>query len=187
MVTGTSDLFIRYLLGSEKNTDLLVDFINAVLTDSGFESIKQATILNPFNLKDYSIDKETILDIKAVSTSNKTFDIEIQNHPQNSYIKRSLYYWAQLYSSQLDEGSPYKELEPVICINLMANTLFKDRDRAHSCFWLTEKNDINSVLTDDLQIHYLELPKFDTAYYQENRLSVWAWFFRFVGRQEKEA
>ncbi len=92
MVTGTSDLFVRYLLGSEKNTALLVDFINAVLIDCGFETIRKAEITNPFNLKEYSIDKETILDVKAVSETNKTFNVEIQNHPENSYVKRSLYY-----------------------------------------------------------------------------------------------
>ncbi len=186
MVTGTSDLFVRYLLGSEKNTDLLVDFINAVLADSGFEMIKKATITNPFNLKDYSIDKETILDVKAVSETNKTFDVEIQNHPENSYVKRSLYYWSQLYSSQLDKGSAYRELQPVICINLLSHSMFKTIKKGHSCFLLTEKENKESILTDDLQINYLELPKFGDTYNIKSRLSLWAWFFRFEGVAEKE-
>ncbi len=186
MVTGTSDLFVRYLLGLKENTPLLVDFINAVLTDSGFETIENASIQNPFNINSLSIEKETILDIKAVSKSNKTFDIEIQNHPENSYIKRSLYYWAQLYSSQLDKGNPYKELQPVICINLLAHSLFKGSKKGHTCFLVTEKDDKDSILTDDLQINYLELPKFSDSYDINNRLGLWAWFFRYEGIAEKE-
>ncbi len=186
MVSGTSDLFVRYLLGSEKNIALLVDFINAVLVDCGFETIRKAEITNPFNLKEYSIDKETILDIKAVSETNKTFNVEIQNHPENSYVKRSLYYWARLYGNQLDEGSEYDELKPVICINLLSCTLFNNSRKAHTCFLVTEKDNKNSILTDDLQINYLELPKFESKYNLKDRLSIWAWFFRFVGVSEKE-
>ena len=40
--------------------------------------------------------------------------------------KRSLFYWAKLYASQLNKGRSYKELCPVITINILGFNLFKD-------------------------------------------------------------
>ncbi len=61
-----TDIFVRYLLGDEANTDLLISFINAVNEDYGFPLVESVIIKNPFNLKDYRHDKESVLDIKAV-------------------------------------------------------------------------------------------------------------------------
>ncbi len=65
IVNPTSDFFVRYLLGSEENKDLLLDFINAILIDSGFKPAVKLEIMNPFNLKTFSVSKESILDVKA--------------------------------------------------------------------------------------------------------------------------
>ncbi len=73
-----NDFFVRYLLGDEENTDLLLSFINAVNENSGFPLIKSVNIKNPFNLKEYQNNKESILDIKAVDENGLQYDIEIQ-------------------------------------------------------------------------------------------------------------
>lgn len=38
-IKATSDIFFKYLLGSEENKDLLLSFLNAVLVDSEFSSL----------------------------------------------------------------------------------------------------------------------------------------------------
>jgi hypothetical protein len=50
-VKPTSDIFIKYLLGSEENKDLLLSFINANLSEIGFDKIVKVVIKNPFNVK----------------------------------------------------------------------------------------------------------------------------------------
>ena len=40
--------------------------------------------------------------------------------------KRSLFYWAKVYYSQLNKGQKYMELCPVIAINILDFNLFKD-------------------------------------------------------------
>ena len=72
LVNPTSDFFVRYLLGQEENKSVLLDFINAVLTDSGFKPAVDLTIENPFNLKSYMSDKESILDVKAIDENHKS-------------------------------------------------------------------------------------------------------------------
>lgn len=67
-----SDIFVRYLLGDEENTDLLISFINAVHEDYNLPLISSITIKNPFNLKTYAVDKESAIDVKAVDEEGKS-------------------------------------------------------------------------------------------------------------------
>ena len=50
-VKPTSDIFFKYLFGVEEHKPILMDFINAVLKDSGFPLITDLEIKNPFNFK----------------------------------------------------------------------------------------------------------------------------------------
>ena len=100
-VKAYHDIFIKYLLGSEGNEDLLLDFINDVLTDSGFPKVKRVEIKNPFNFQDFPTAKMTILDIKAEDETGRKFQVEIQAQGNESHKHRILYYWAKTYSDQL--------------------------------------------------------------------------------------
>ena len=134
-----SDIFVRYLRGDEKNTDLLLSFINAVNTDYNLPVIKTVLIRNPYNLREVRIDKETILDVKATDESGEVYNIEIQSSGNETFKYRALYYWAKLYSSQIETGEKYYELKPTISINLLNFNLI-DSEKVHSCFSLFEKN-----------------------------------------------
>ena len=59
--------------------------------------------------------------------------------------KRSLFYWAKLYYSQLKKGQKYKELCPVITINILDFNLFKDT-RCNRNFILKDENGITFSL-----------------------------------------
>jgi predicted transposase/invertase (TIGR01784 family) len=41
-------------------------------------------------------------------------------------IKRSLYYWGRLYTSQLQKGMPYSSLHKTITINLLNFVMFPE-------------------------------------------------------------
>ena len=56
-IKPTSDIFIKYLFGTEENKILLLAFINAVLENSGFSLIKKVELKNTFNLKKIVFDK----------------------------------------------------------------------------------------------------------------------------------
>ena len=148
-INPISDIFVRYLLGSEENKKLLLDFINTILCDSGFEGAKDITLLNPFNIVSIANSKESILDVKAVDSHNRIFNVEIQVLNDSRYANRTLYYWAKLYSDQLEEGEKYKNLDPVICINLLNFTIFPDLQRPHSCFLPIEKDSLDVILSSE--------------------------------------
>lgn len=66
-----NDFFIRYLLASKGDEDILENIVNAVLTNIGFETVHNLEIINPYNLKDNQYLKESILDVKAKTNDNK--------------------------------------------------------------------------------------------------------------------
>ena len=73
--------------------------------------------------------------------------------------KRTLYYWSKRYSSQLQEGQTYKELKKCVNINIL-NYSFISNDRYHNVFHLREDH-TGLELTDDIEIHFMELTKLD--------------------------
>ncbi len=178
-----SDIFIKYLLGSEKNKDLLISFINAVITDSNFNKIVDVEIKNPFNIKNFPIDKESILDIKATDEHKRQYNIEVQTSGNDSFKLRSLYYWAKIYSSQLIEGEIYPKLTPCICINILNFNLLKDTETYHNCFLLRETDNPEYVLTDHLILHFLELTKLKEKI-DTNKLIKWLLYMKYEGRKE---
>ena len=57
IIKATSDLFIATLLSAPKNEPILRNIINAVLTNSGHAPITIAEVLNPYNVREFAVDK----------------------------------------------------------------------------------------------------------------------------------
>jgi predicted transposase/invertase (TIGR01784 family) len=94
------DLVFKKLFGSEENKDILMSLINAVLPHD--QQIVELTIKNPYNVSDYAEGKLSILDIKAEDGRGNLYDIEMQIKGTTFYGRRTLYYWAKNFGSQLD-------------------------------------------------------------------------------------
>ena len=94
-INRLNDLFIRFLLASLGNEDILENIVNAVLINKGFKMLKNLKILNPYNLKDNTFLKESILDVKAITKDNKVVIIEIQLFGNKYFLNRIIYYIAK--------------------------------------------------------------------------------------------
>ena len=183
------DCFIRYLFSDEGNENIVLDFINGVMIDLNFQTFNNVVILNPsptagfsLNLTKYLDGKESIVDVpkgrraKCITEDNQTVIIEIQLQGNQYFIRRSLYYWANSYSSLLNKSENYTKLSPVISINVLDFILFNDIKDFHSCYLLKEIKH-NKILTDHCMLHYIELPKFNLNNDKE-KLSSWIKFFK---------
>jgi predicted transposase/invertase (TIGR01784 family) len=166
------DLVFKKLFGSEENKDILLSLINAVLPDN--QQITEVKIKNPYNVSDYAEGKLSILDIKAEDAQGSLYDIEMQIKGTTFYGKRTLYYWAKIFGSQLDyiraeekerkKRKTYSELNKCIVISLMDFEFFAD-DKYHRCFMLKDRetNEIHHDL-DYLDLYFVELEKFENKY-----------------------
>ncbi|MBN1648185.1 MAG: PD-(D/E)XK nuclease family transposase [Spirochaetales bacterium] len=74
----TRDCLLKYIFGNPGNTGILISLVNSVLKDSGHSAIKSARIENPFNIKEFKDDKESVIDIRAKDETGRIYNIEIQ-------------------------------------------------------------------------------------------------------------
>ncbi|CAK0740619.1 hypothetical protein CCP4SC76_1030006 [Gammaproteobacteria bacterium] len=107
------DCVFKALLGSEENRQLLIHFLNAILSAELSGPIVEVEILNPYNDKEFLTDKLSIVDVKAKDKSGRVFQVEIQMCAYPSLPKRMVYNWADIFSQQLQTGGDYTQLKPV--------------------------------------------------------------------------
>ncbi|WP_342265247.1 Rpn family recombination-promoting nuclease/putative transposase [Cardinium endosymbiont of Philonthus spinipes] len=158
-ITPKVDLAFKKIFGVEENKDLLIALINATVAPE--DQVVDVTLLNPYNPKNFRTDKLSILDIKAVGETGKRFNIEIQITDESDYDKRALYYWAKLYTEQLQSAHSYGSLNKAIGIHILNFISITDNKKYHNVFHITEKE---SGLPDftDLELHTIELSKFSS-------------------------
>lgn len=168
---------------------MLAAFLNAVLKPPAGKQIQSLTYINNELGKEHKEDKESSLDIRVVTEDKRHIDIEIQLKDEHNMVRRSLYYWAQLYSRQLSKGMAYEELNPTITINILNFNYLKDTDEFHSVFQLYEEKK-QFLLTDILAIYYIELPKLRKKWRakevtpQQDQLV--RWLFLLEGNEDEE-
>ncbi len=179
-----NDYFVRYLLGSIGNEDILENIVNCVLRDSGFEEVYNLEIINPHNLPENINLKESVLDVKAITKDKKKIIIEIQLSGNIDFVKRIYYYISKNIVSELNENESYDIISQVISINFVNfNMDFGDEGKAHRCFKLIDTQN-NNVALDIIQMHIIEIPRFitilnnsNTDDIKRNQILSWIEFF----------
>ena len=153
-ITLTNDYAFKRLLGSEENKPLLQDLLECILDLSPQEVIGLEFMDKELAKEEFS-DKTGILDVKLKLTNGTVIDIEIQASWNASFVKRTLFYWAKMYTADFKSGESYDKLHRCIAINIIADG-FKLNDAIHSEYLLQEK-ETHTMLTDVLEIHFLDL------------------------------
>ena len=111
--------------------DVLISFINSILKRK--DPIKSVELINTEMDTQFIGEHGIRLDLVATASSNEILNIEMQKKNndalreqlETNMYKRSLFYWARMYSSQLKKSQMYRELCPVIAINILDFNLFK--------------------------------------------------------------
>ena len=67
-ISALLDIVFKFILGTEKSTNLLKSFVNAVQKDAGFPEIESVIIKNPFNDKTSQDAKLSVIDVRARDT-----------------------------------------------------------------------------------------------------------------------
>ena len=98
-ISPVVDCVFRSILVSEENTNILVDFLNGVLAPQF--PILDVEILNPYNEREFFMDKLTIVDVKAKDENRSIYQIEVQLSEFPHLSERMLYTWSDIYRSQL--------------------------------------------------------------------------------------
>lgn len=149
------DIIFKRVFGNERNVEIIAAFISDML-DIPRNRITHVEIKN-VELPPEEIDQKfSRLDLNLI-VDNRKVNVEMQINKEAAYKERTLFYWAKLYSEDLESGADYTELSQTICVNIINFNLF-DCDNYHSHFLLKEK-ERDEVMTDKLAIHFFELKK----------------------------
>jgi len=178
------DIVFWMLFGEERNRALLISLINAVLRPP--LPIEAAEILSPEPERSTVGDKAIALDVRVRLANGEQIDVEMQSQRRRALPERILYYWARLYAGQLSRGEGYDALRRCAVV-LFANFPMLAGQRFHSIFGACERHD-GEVLTEQLELHVLELPKLadGLAGNEERSLELWGKFLAAATDDELE-
>ena len=168
------DFVFKCLLGTEQNLNLLLDFLNNILKPA--HPIESIQLLNPFNERQFSTDKLSIVDIKARDNQGIAYQIEVQVATPNYLKSRMLFTWGGVHSSQLKKGDPFSDIKSTIAIWLIPGTLDKDKDHFHHHYEAVDRTD-GKLFNHEFNLHTIELGKWqppDRLHPAEH----WLYFFK---------
>jgi predicted transposase/invertase (TIGR01784 family) len=158
------DFAFKKIFGSEDSKDILISFLNSLIYEAQ-PVIYDLEILNPYLAPKIRGVKDTYLDIKAKITDSETGEqrtviIEMQVLNIEGFEKRILYNAAKSYSVQLTTGQGYNLLNPVIALTITDFVMFADLPNVTSRFVLKEKDFLIDYPIYDIELIFVELPKF---------------------------
>ncbi|MHC9539194.1 MAG: Rpn family recombination-promoting nuclease/putative transposase [Vulcanimicrobiota bacterium] len=154
-----NDIIFKYVFGHEKSEKILRALLNAILGLNRDNRIVRLSFLSPVNLKEYLNDKFTTLDVKAKDSSGKRYNVEMQVKAESFYISRAIYYHDKLFSGQLKEHEPFKNLRRTLSISILNHILLEQESDLHNTYRYANIKS-GRELTDIKELHFIELPKF---------------------------
>lgn len=177
-INPKTDFAFKKIFGDEQNKDILISFLNAILYQ-GHSAIESLEILNPYQPPKIRGVKDTYLDIRAKLNNEQTVIIEMQVLNVEGFEKRILYNAAKAYSIQLDTGADYTLLNPVIALTITDFEMFPNLDKVISNFILKEKDFLVDYLIYDIELVFVELPKFGKKLEElETLTDKWIYFMK---------
>jgi predicted transposase/invertase (TIGR01784 family) len=177
-----TDFAFKKVFGSEESKDVLISFLNAIITFDQQETIVDLSIADPYQIPLIKGMKDSYVDIKARLSNGKRVIIEMQVLNVEGFEKRILYNAAKAYSQQLQKAEAYHTLQPIIALTICDFCMFPDITPVITRFRLIEKETLLHY-PDEIELIFLELPKFSTK--EENLLSIsdkWIYFIKNAGR-----
>jgi predicted transposase/invertase (TIGR01784 family) len=174
------DVAFKKIFGAEDSKDILISFLNALIYEDQ-PVIQSIEIGNPYLAPKIRGVKDTYLDIKAkvkdADGHNHNVIIKIQVLNTEGFEKRILYKAAQSYSTQLS-AQAYNPHNPVIALTITDFVMFSEHTEVLSRFILKEKDFLIDYSIYDIELIFVELPKFKKHLSELNTIvDKWLFFF----------
>ncbi|MDR2952471.1 MAG: Rpn family recombination-promoting nuclease/putative transposase, partial [Treponema sp.] len=154
--------FIFFKIMGEKGDEFqLLAFINSVLKRTGKGKLQSIEIIENKKYPAETIGgKSCILDVLAVLDNGDKVNVEVQLKNLNNMNRRTLFYWSREFTQSLSAGQKYEEVPNVIAINILGYEFLPEVPDFHTVFHIWEDTHRKIMLTDALEIHFLDMVKF---------------------------
>ena len=180
-----NDLVFQEVFGKQKNNKITEHFLSLILN----RKITNVNLdLNKRMIGNRIDSKTGRLDIRAEFNDGENCNIELQVAPYEYIDKRMLEYWAMMHTSQIDKGQNYEIIKPSIAI-LITNFKLKQLlniNKYHTKWNLREETYTDIILTKNMEMHILEIPKIKEMQIAVDELALWLKFIQNPSNKEVE-
>ncbi|HEX2691409.1 MAG TPA: Rpn family recombination-promoting nuclease/putative transposase [Kofleriaceae bacterium] len=176
-----TDFVFQRIFGTEDHKPALLGLLNDLLELDDARRIQSVSLLPPEQRPKVSELKYSIVDVKCVDARGTTYVVEMQVLNVEAFEKRVVYNVAKAYTNQLDAGHVYPELNDVIGISICDFELWprkKGFDVPMLSRWRMQEQNSGTRGLSQLQLVFLELPKYQGAQQPHSLVEKWAYFFR---------
>ena len=158
-INPKTDYAFKKIFGSSESKEILISFLNALIYE-GNSTIEDLEIINPNLPPKIEGLKDSYLDVKAQLSDGTLVIIEMQVLNVQSFGKRVFYNAAKTYAFQLEAAQGYRLLKPVIALTITDFEMFPESEEFSSRFVLKEVNKNFTYPENELDLVFVELPKF---------------------------
>ena len=182
-----TDFGFKKLFGEELNKDLLLDFLNELL------SAEQGRITDLTYLKTeyvgYTLsDRKAVFDLYCENERGEKFIVELQKTKQKFFKERTLYYSTLPIREQAVKNEWDFSLKAVYVIAILDFVFDEDKSETQKYRYDVKLSDIETkkVFYDKLTFIYLEMPKFNKTIEEiETRFEKWLYVLRNLAKLDR--
>lgn len=181
-----NDVAFKKIFGTEKNKDILIHFLNDMITFKENSPIITVTFLKTVQDPVTAAKKTSIVDILCTDEKGNQYIVEMQVAKEKGFEKRAQYYASKAYISQAIKGGEYCDLKEVIFFAISDFVMFPQKSAYKSDHVILDKESHENDLKD-FSFTFLELPKFTKDIdHLSNMTEKWAYFFKHADTSSLE-
>lgn len=175
-----TDFAFKRIFGSAESGDILISFLNALLELAEPYRIEAVEILDPYLAPKIQGMKDTYLDVKVKDAQGRHYIVEMQVLNVEGFEQRILYNACKAYAGQIARGEDYQLLTDVVALTITDFVMFREQPGLINKFKLRAAD--GTVYADDLELVFVELPKFHSAEADlSSTMERWLYFLKHAG------
>lgn len=181
-----NDIAFKKIFGTERNSDILIHFLNDILKFKASKPIQKVTFLPTEQDPDIASQKTSIVDILCEDEDKNSYIVEMQVAKTKGFEKRAQYYAAKAYTSKVNIGQAYEDLKEIIFVAIADYVMFPDKKGYKSDHVILDRDTLEQDLKD-FSFTFIELPKFNTDPKNLSTLQEkWCYFFKHAEDTDSE-
>jgi len=154
-----NDIAFKRIFGTEKNKNILVHFLNDVVSFKGKRPIVSVSFLPTVQDPETNRHKASVVDVLCMDEQENKYIVEMQVAEAKGFEKRAQYYAAKVYCSQSCAGGEYSDLKEVIFLAIVDYIMFPEKKSYKSDHIILDIETHEHNLKD-FSYTFIELPKF---------------------------
>ena len=173
-----NDYAFKRIFGTERNKDILQQFLNDIFEFRGDDVIASLRFLQTVQDPDIASKKQSIVDVLCEDQVGTQYIIEMQVAKTKGFEKRAQYYAAKAYSTQINRGDDYSRLKRIIFLAITDYVMFADK-AAYKSDHITLDKESHEHDLQDFSFTFIELPKFSKGLDElASDKEKWIYFFK---------